>query len=137
MVVHIDDSELRTLEIDLRGAPLRVQFGASREVLAGARAIDRQMRIDASGHQGNYFGIPGTSFDTPLEDHVTHEMLDRYTAEIGIEYKGAGKLAHIIVYGSVNNGPVYDHMAGPRRALPGIADDLADMAEDSVLGARG
>jgi hypothetical protein len=135
--IHIDDTELVRLELDLRAAPKRVQFGATKQVMAAAKTIDRQMTIDATGHQGNWFGIPGTEFNTPLELHVSHEMLDRYTAEIGIEMKGAGKLAPIIVYGSVNNAPVYDHMAGPRRVLPKIVEDFADMAEDSVLGERG
>lgn len=131
---YIDDSELRNLEIDISGAPWRVQRNASETVRKGARLIDRGMRKDAAGHQGNYFGIPGTEFDTPLEKHVTHEMVDMFEAEIGIEKKGAGKLAHIIVYGSVNNLPVYDHTAVLRRNKDAIEKMFADAAEESVLG---
>ena len=135
MSVRVDADELRRLEVDLRGAPMRVQW-QSRNALdfQVGPMVAREMRKDARGHQGNYFGIPGTEFDTPLEDHVSHEMIDEDTVEVGIEAKGAGKLAHIIVYGSVNNGPVYDHMAGPRRALPRIQRVLAEVAEESVLG---
>lgn len=131
----IDADELRKLERDISGAPARMQWNATK-VLATrvGPMIAREMRADARGHQGNYFGKPGTEYDTPLENHVSHEMLTDDTLEVGIEYAGAGKLAHIIVFGSVNNDPVYDHMAGPRRALPRVDRIFADAAEDSVLG---
>lgn len=132
--IHIDDSELEHLALDLSGAPMRIQFGASKVVRRGAKIIDGVMRKDATGHQGNWFGKPGTSYRTPLAQHVSHEMLTPLMAEIGIEPKGAGSLAHIIVYGSVNNAPVYDHTAGPRRAMPAIERMFGDEAEDSVLG---
>ncbi len=137
MRIHIEDRELQTLAADMAKAPLRVQFNASAATRRGAELIDEQMTIDARGHQGNWFGIPGTSFSTPMEKHVSHEMLAPLLAEIGIEYEGAGKLAHIIVYGSVNNGPVYDHMAGPRRAMPAVERLMADAAEESVFGHKG
>lgn len=130
----IDSSELRNLEVDISGAPWRVQRNASETVRKGARLLDRGMRKDAAGHKGNYFGIPGTEFDTPLEKHVSHEMLSPLEAEIGIEKKGAGKIAHIIVYGSVNNPPVYDHTAVLRRNKDAIEKMFADAAEESVLG---
>lgn len=133
--IHIDADELRTLEADLTAAPGRLQR-ATRTTLdkKAGPALAGVMRKDATGHQGNYFGRPGTEYDTPLERHVSHEMLDPWTVEAGIEARGAGQLAHIIVFGSVNNAPVYDHMAGPRRMLPRIERMLADDAEDSVLG---
>jgi hypothetical protein len=138
MSIHIDDSELRELRLDLSKAPLRVQFNASSAVRRSAAIVDKGMVQDARGHQGNYFGIPGTSYDTPLEDHVSHEMLAPLEAEIGIEYKGAGMLAHIIVYGSVNNpGGQYDHTAALRRSQPAIDKMLADAAEESVFGRKG
>jgi hypothetical protein len=132
--IHLDDDELRRLEVDLSGAPLRAQWNLTNGVRRGAAIVDKGMRVDASGHKGNWFGLPGTSYDTPLEQHVSHEMLSPDTAEIGIENKGAGKLAHIIVFGSVNNAPVYDHMSGPRRAMPRVVSAMADQAEDDVLG---
>ena len=130
-----DSAGLKRLEVDLKGTPRRAQFGAQKR-LAGSvgRTLAREMRVDATGHQGNYFGKPGTSYNTPLEKHVSHEMVGPFEVEAGIEAKGAGKLGHIIAYGSVNNGPAYDPMAGPRRALPRIERDLADMAEESMLG---
>lgn len=137
MRIHIDDSELKRLQIDLAGAPFRVQTNASSGVRRSAALVDKGMVRDATGHKGNWFGIPGTSYNTPLEKHVSHEMLAPLEAEIGIETKGAGKLAHIIVFGSVNNAPVYDHTAALRRSIPAIENILADAAEESVLGRRG
>lgn len=130
-----DSPELINLEVDLKGAPLRIQTRA-RARLAGpvGATIAREMRVDAKGHQGNWFGKPGTEYNTPLERHVSHEMVGMFEVEAGIENKGAGKLGHIIAYGSVNNGPAYDPMAGPRRALPRVERSLADMAEDAILG---
>jgi hypothetical protein len=133
--VHIDDDELHRLELDLRRAPFRIQWGLTQTLKTVAGPIvSREMRRDARGHQGNYFGRPGTSYETPLEQHVSSEMIKADTLEVGIEKSGAGKLAHIIVFGSVNNAPVYDHMAGPRRALPRVVKALGDEAEDDVLG---
>lgn len=133
--VRHEADELRELALDLSRAPFRVQRAAAKTMQSRVGPlVAREMRRDAEGHQGNYFGRPGTEFVTPLDQHVSHEMLDPYTVEVGIESKGAGKLAHIIVYGSVNNGPVYDHMAGPRRALPRVWEMLAQVGEDSVLG---
>lgn len=130
-----DAEELGRLAVDLKGAPFRVQRAtiSALDTRIGPM-VAREMRIDAKGHKGNWFGQPGTSYDTPLEKHVSHEMVGRYEVEVGIEKKGAGKLAGIIVFGSVNNDPVYDHMAGPRRALPRVERLAGNVAEDSVLG---
>lgn len=127
--------ELRELSVDLSGTPNRIQRRAATQ-LAGpvGRLVAREMRQDARGHRGNWFGKPGTSFNTGLERHVSHEMVGPYELEAGIEAKGAGKLGHIIAYGSVNNAPAYDPGAGPRRALPKVVDMLADTAEESMLG---
>lgn len=132
---HIDAREVKKLEFDLRGAPSRVQW-QSRRLLAGpvGRLVDREMRRDASGHHGNWFGIPGTSYVTPIDKHVSHEMVTPDRLEVGIESKGAGKIAHLLVYGGPKNAPVYDHMAGPRRALPQVESWFADAVETSVLG---
>ena len=84
-------AEIRELEIDISLAPARVKRNATKVLRRAAELVDEQMTIDAAGHQGNWFGIPGTEYDTPLEKHVSHELLDPLTAEIGIENKGAGK----------------------------------------------
>lgn len=135
--VHIDDSELRNLQVDISGAPIRAQLGASKVVRRGAKIIDKGMTDDAKNHTGNYFGIVGTEFDTKLNKHVSHEMIDPLEAEIGIEQKGSGRLAHIIVFGSVNNAPVYDHTAALRRNTPAILQMFADELETAALGEGG
>lgn len=133
MRLRMDATQLRELAIDLRGAPLRMQFGARKGLRESSKIVDKQMTIDATGHQGNWFGIPGTSFDTPLEKHVSWEFIRDLETEIGIEFKGAGKLAHIIVYGSAKNDPVYDHTAAMRRSMPAILNIFGREAEDATL----
>lgn len=134
---RIDDSELATLEIDLAGAPGRVQRRAP-EVLRGpvGRELDRLMTVAATGHIGNYFGNPGTEYVTPTPP-ISHEMIDTWTLEAGVEKRGSGKLWHIIVFGSVNNAPVYDHTDALRYVLPYACEQLAGAAEESVLGDGG
>lgn len=135
MAMAWNTTELKKLEADLRETPRRTQRRAQAK-LAGSvgRRLAGVMRQDAKGHQGNWFGKPGTEYDTPLERHVSHEMVGPFEVEAGIENKGAGKLGHIIAYGSVRNAPAYDPMSGPRRILPLLVNDLADMAEESMLG---
>jgi hypothetical protein len=134
---HIDDGELAALEIDLAGAPGRIQRRAP-AVLRGkvGPRLDREMKIDATGHIGNWFGKPGTSFVTPTPP-ISHEMIDEWTVEAGVEPRGTGKFWHIIVFGSANNAPVYDHVAALRRTAPYAIRALGEAAEESVLGDGG
>ena len=135
MSLSIDDHELRTLEVDLRGAPGRAQRGVTKVIRRGAKRVNIEMRRDAAGHVGSWFSPRHRHRKaTPLERYVSDEMLTPFEAEIGIEYRGAGKLAHIIAHGSINNAPAYDYMAGPYRAIPSVEDLMADMGEDAVLG---
>lgn len=133
MNYHLDDSELRTLEVDLRRAPARVQVRGNQVISRGAKIVNKHMRQIVDGHMGNWFGQPGTSYPTPIGRHVTDEMIGLMHAEIGVEKRGAGKLAHILAYGSVNNAPVFDHTASLRRAAPQVEKMMADMAEESIL----
>lgn len=134
--LHIDDSELHTLEVDLRGAPGRAQRGVTEVIRSGSKRINHEMQVDAAGHHGNWFGNRATSYLLHLERYVSDEMLSPFEAEIGIEYRGQGKLAHIIVKGSIHNAPAYDYMAGPYRAIPSVEDKMGDMGEDAVFGVR-
>ena len=126
--IHIDDHELRNLEIDLAGAPARIQLAAPRVLRehVGPR-LEREMKRDARGHR----------FLPRLQRAVSWEMLGEWEVEAGISPRPSGRqgrLAHIIVYGSVNNAPVYDHTAALRRTEPFAARALADAGEESVLG---
>lgn len=132
---EIDDSEVQELIIDLSGAPLRMQLAAPKVMRTKIGPhLNAEVKVDSAGHMGNWFGIPGTSYVTPLPPHVSWEMLNDWEVESGIEPKGAGKLAHIIAYGSVNNAPAYDPSAALRRTAPFAESALADAAEDAVLG---
>lgn len=123
--LEIDDSELRKLQLDLSGAPLRVQFGRTKVVKRGLKYIEMAMKHDAEGHR----------YLKHLPKAVSSEMLTDDMGEAGLGPDGGqGSIAHIIVYGSVNNAPVYDHTAGPRKMIPRILRDFADMGEDAVLG---
>jgi hypothetical protein len=134
--IHIDDHELRDLQIDMSKAPVRIRNPNG--VRKAAKAIEREMKVDATGHTGSYFTPRKRHLTaTDLPRYVSSEMVGPLSAEIGIESRGAGALGHIIAYGSVNNPAAYDPGAGPRRAMPRVLDALADQAEESVLGRRG
>lgn len=132
---YIDDSELVALEIDLAGAPMRIQQKAPAALRRQIGPyLEAQQKIDATGHMGNWFGIPGTSYVTPLPRAISHEMIDSWTVESGFEPKGVGKLAPIIVMGSPRNAPAYDFYAALRRTVPFALHALGVAAEESVLG---
>jgi hypothetical protein len=132
--VNIDDHELRTLELDMSGAPARVRNPAG--VARSAKIIEREMKVDAAGHVGSYFTpLQRHKSATDLPRHVSSEMVGTLSAEIGIENKGAGQLGAIIAYGVPGkSSPAYDPGAGPRRAMPRVLNILADQTEESVLG---
>lgn len=136
MDIEVDDRELRKLEVDLSRAPGRVQRNTRVGIIKGARMVKAEMRVDASGHRGSYFGRPHKKL-TPLPKAVNYELLTELEAEIGFDKQGAGKLANLFAFGSVNNSPVFDHTAGLRRSTPAIERILADEAEESVLGGDG
>lgn len=119
-----DTSELESVAADLSKAPFRVQRAADRALGRGAGIVARRLRVAATGHR--YLpGLPGS---------VSHGRLAPLTHEIGFDKGGQGSLAHIIVRGSVNNAPVFDHTASLRQSLPEIERELADAGEDSVFG---
>lgn len=129
-----DTSQLKHLEYDLEKAPERVR--SPKGLMAAGRIVAREMRVDATGHKGNYFGKPGTEYLIPTP-RVSSELINDHVVEAGIEAKGVGNLFGIIAYGSTRNAPAYDPGAGPRRAMSRALDEMADHAEDSVFGRRG
>jgi hypothetical protein len=125
---EIDDSELRTLQIDLSEGPARMQLGGHKVLGRAGDLVNRGMKRDARGHR----------YLPRLPRSVSNEFLDYWTQEIGLSpIPGTqGRLAHIIVYGSINNPPVYDHTAALRRETPAILDMFAGEAEDDTLGSK-
>lgn len=124
--IEIDDRELRTLEVDISQAPGRMQRHATDATVAGLKEITRQMKIDAKGHR--YLPRFGRAPD--------YQLITTLEGEAGFRPRNRkqGSLAHILLYGSVNNGPIYDYLAGPTRAMPKVEKTYADAAETSVLG---
>lgn len=126
-MIEIDSADLRKLEIDLAGAPIRSQLRLKKNIKRGGALVADGMREDAAGHR----------YLRHLPTAVSWETKEGgYAAEIGLGPKKGtqGALAHIIAYGSVNNAPVYDHTSALRRSTPFLERLFADGAEESVLG---
>lgn len=134
MRVEIDGSEVRNLVVDMSGAPLRIQFGVSKNIGKGARLVEREMKLDARNARRR-----SPSRIKHLPKAVTWEMLDAFSAEIGLGPRPGtqGSMAHWFAYGTSTRPPIYDHTAGLRRATPRIVEWLGADAEDDVLGGRG
>lgn len=126
--IHIDDHELGQLEIDLTEAPGRMQRASRKTIKRAAEIVDRAMKRDARGHR----------YLPHFPRAITHEVIGSYDAEIGFEpIKGTqGKLAHIILHGSINNAPVYDYTSALRRSTPEILEMYAEAAEGATLGSE-
>lgn len=127
MSYSIDTSQLDALAKDLGGAERRVSTRVTRELKGRiGMKLKREMRQDASGHRQLRH----------LPNAVSYELIDPWMVECGLSPKKGtqGRLAHIIAYGSINNGPVYDKDAALWRSLPFALRVLGDAAEYSVLG---
>ena len=131
---YLDGSEVEALAADLAGAPGRVRVNARQTTIRGAGIVNRNMRRIVAGHAGNLWGRPGTSYNIPLQRHVTNSMIGPLFAEIGIRPGGSGSLAHILAYGSINNSPVFDHTVALTQAEPALERMYASAAEESVFG---
>ncbi len=86
--------------------------------------IEKGMKVDAGGHR----------FLPSFASQVTTQEKSPWSYSVGWRFAGQGNLAHIIVRGSVNNAPVYDHTIPARRELSALARDLAKDAEQAVFG---
>lgn len=124
--IYFDVSELRELAVDFSRAPGRIQRNAPRALRRGAETIKTAMRHDATGHR----------YLRKFANRVDFDKVDSlgFAYEIGFNKVGQGKLAHIIVFGSINNAPVYDFDAATRRSIPKLIEDMASAGEDSVFG---
>lgn len=128
MGVNIDASQVNRLAVDLERAPKRLQFAARKTMKRSALAIKTRMQEDFSGHR--YAGaVPGSLEFQQLDGHGFHY-------EIGELDSGGPQwgLAAILAFGTSNNAPVVDHVAGLRRETPIMLAHLGADAEDAVLG---
>lgn len=121
--VEFDTSELKALTADLSAGPGRMQRRAVKVFEVAANKIKAGMREDASGHA--YLGR--------LAYAVNYDRTGLLDYEIGFDKQGQGNLANIVVYGSVNNAPVFDHTNSLRREVPHMVRNLADEAEDAAV----
>lgn len=131
MGVHIDTSELDRFAMDLTRAPGRMQRMAARDMREAAIKIKKGMQKEASGHRH----LPR------LPKFVSYEQIGdlamgqpRIEYEIGFEARSTGYLDNIAAFGTSNNAPVMDHRAPMRREMPLLTEQLADDAQDAVLG---
>lgn len=129
MRINIDSRDLRKLELDLNAAPLRLKFQGRKVMERWAEATEREMSEDARGARRS---DPTTIPHLPKSS--SHTVVNDLTAEVGLGPRRGtqGSLAHIIAYGSVNNAPVYDYFAGPRRAQRRFTTSWLDAMEDSI-----
>lgn len=126
--VSIDTREVRALAINLKNAPNRLQRKAPRTMRKIARELEVAMTKDASGHR----------YLPKFAPEIGKRKRDRLglSWEVGFKRHGQGKLAHIIVFGSVNNAPVYEFHGPLRKKTPEMLRRLGADAEDAVLGGR-
>lgn len=124
--VTFDASDIERLSVDLSRAPGRIQRAAPRTLRRGVKRLEAAMKVDASGHR----------YLPKFAMKITSYQID----SLGLDYKigftkgGQGNLAHIIVFGSVNNAPVYDFTAPLRHQTPLIVHELSGAATNSVFG---
>src|SRR5699024_6265133 len=126
---HVDTSELRELAVDLSRAPGRLQRRAPKTMRWGARKVRRAMRRDAAGHRHLPWFRPEVNMDRIDAIGLAYE--------IGFDKHEQGKLANIIVFGSINNDPFDDFTAALRGEIPRIVHRLGNDAETAVFGVKG
>ncbi len=126
--IHFDTSEINQLAVDFSRAPGRMQRAAPKVMHKTAFDIKTRMRRDATGHR----------YLPKFAREVNYERIDTLGLhyEIGFDKAGQGKLANIIVFGSINNAPVYDFYGALYAETRTLASKLADAGHDSALGVR-
>lgn len=121
-MASIDSRNLAAARAQLATVGTRYRDAAGDIMADGARTIQAGMKVDATGHR-HLKDLPGT---------VGRSRLSTLHWEIGFNRRGQGNLAHIIVFGSVNNAPVYDDTGPLHRWVPQGERRLADKAEQLV-----
>lgn len=127
----IDAHEVKELAVALGDAPARLRGRINDAFADEARALEREMKADATGHRylPAFTKKGGPGFPTTM----TSEKVGDLAYDIGFDKEGQGNLANIIVFGSINNGPVYEFY-GPllRRAEP-FVERLSDMVVRDIF----
>ncbi len=120
-----DTSELNALAADFSAGPGRLQRATPRVLERSAKRVQATTKADAAGHR-NLDDLAGT---------VGRSRIGTLEYEVGFDKRGQGNLANILVFGSINNGPIMSSPADhARRDVPFLERDAADMAEGAALG---
>lgn len=137
--IHIDDSELADLQIDMRKAPARVRANATATLRKASKLVAAGMRADFDGHRGTWFhrSHPHKKI-APVGRFAGYDLTSPLEAEIGIEHRDAGKLAVVLSRPVVRNPvPTVDKNAALRRSEPAILEMFGEVVEESPLGKGG
>lgn len=126
-MVHIDHHEVTELVADFTSAPERLAHNLGEVFKNEANALQRDMRRAAEGHR----------YLPEFAIRVTTQKNDELDYEIGFNKVRQGNLANIIVFGSVNNAPVYDFYGPLTRRAPYFVEHIGRIAEDSVFSGPG
>lgn len=130
--MRVDASEVHELAYDLARAPARLKDELDEVFRNEASALQRDMKRDAQNHR--YLPDTTKSGGLGFARTMTAEKVGSLHHIVGFNKTGAGNLAHIIVFGSVNNAPVYNFYGPLTRRTPFFVEHLARIAEASVFG---
>ena len=124
--IHFDTTEVNRLAVDFSKAPGRIQRKAPRIMQKTAFDIKTRMRRDARGHR----------YLPHFAREINYDRTDTLglAYEIGFDKQEQGNLANIIVFGSINNAPVYDFYGALYAEALGLVNKLAAAGQESVLG---
>lgn len=131
LTVNIDDSELRTLIVDLSNQPARIQWKGPEGLRKSGRIVEAEMKIDARNARRH-----SPSRIKHLPKGFRWDVVHPWRVEVGTGPRAGtqGSMAHWFAYGTSTSPPIYDHTAGLRRATPRILEIMLEAGADSVLG---
>lgn len=121
--MHVDAHEVYELALDLETAPARLKDELDEVFRNEADALKRDMRRDAENHR----------YLPKFARTISAEKVGSLDHIVGFNKTGQGNLANIIVFGSVNNAPVYNFYGPLIRRTPFFVEHLARIAEAAVF----
>jgi hypothetical protein len=120
----IDTSELDALARDLATAPARIIPALVPVAHRAGSNIKRAMRKDAEGHRH----LPGLPRFVEYDVEVDATSV---TVDVGFRKEGAGNLANVAAFGTVNNAPVMDITRGLRDEVPNFMRWVAKVGAEA------
>lgn len=122
---EFDTSELNRLAFDLATAPARVIPALVPVAHRAGGNVKRSMRKDASGHRH----LPNLPAFVNYDVDVSATSI---TVDVGFRKEGAGNLANVAAYGTVNNAPVMDVTRGLRAEVPNFLRWVAKVGGEAL-----